>query len=447
MNVVILGAGTVGTSIAQLLCENGHNVRLVDFSAEALERSGEDLDIQTIVGSACDAVTLFQADVLNADLCLAVTSNDEVNLVGASLCKAMGAKRSISRIFEPRYLDYSTFDYRRHFAIDNLLSLEQLTALELAKTIRANGLFTLESFARGGIEIQEVEVQAGSKVIGQSLRAIRMPANVRIGLVTSGKRSFIPHADDAFAEGDRITLVGERTEIRGVMKLFQIKAPPHLDIIIAGGGKVGFYLAKSLERERYRVTIMEVDEERCHELARQLPEATILHANATSQAEMREARVGKADVFIASTGRDEDNIICGVEARELGTGRILSVVRRPDYVNVLEKLQIDFAVSPRLVMARQILGMVSGGPILAAEETADGEVLIWEVEVQPNSPVTRIPLKELSLSQTLIAAIVRDDYVRVPTAEDVLKSHDSAVVLVNRQLTSEAIKLFMTTKD
>ncbi|MCA8989968.1 MAG: Trk system potassium transporter TrkA, partial [Planctomycetaceae bacterium] len=329
MNVLILGAGTVGTSIAALLCKNQHNVRLVDSSAEALENAGDDLDVQMIHGSGCNAATLFQADVLNTDICLAVTSDDETNLVGASLCRAMGAKRSIARIFEPSYLDFSTFDYARHFGVDNLLSLERLTGLELAKAIRANGLFTLENFARGGIEIQEVELQAGSKVIGVPLREIKMPAVVRIGLVTSGKRSFLPHADDAFSEGDRITLVGERDALRSVVKLFQIKTPPQQDVIIAGGGKVGYYLAKSLESERYRVTIMEMDEERCHYLAKHLPDCTILHANATSQAEMREARVGNADVFVASTGRDEDNIICGVEARELGTTRIMCVVRRP----------------------------------------------------------------------------------------------------------------------
>ncbi|MCA8985243.1 MAG: Trk system potassium transporter TrkA [Planctomycetaceae bacterium] len=444
MNVVILGAGTVGTSIAALLCENKHNVRLVDSSAEALERSGEGLDIQTILGSACDAITLFQADVLNADLCLAVTSHDEINLVGASLARAMGAKRSIARIFNTNYRDFSTFDYQRHFQIDNLLSLEHLTGLELAKAIRTTGLFTLETFARGGIEIQEVEVQANSKAVGQSLRDIKFPPNARIGLVASAGRSYIPHADDGFTAGDRVTLVGEREAVRSVIKMFQPKSPAGLDIIIAGGGEVGFHLAKALEGERYNVVMMESDAERCRYLARRLPEATVIHADATSRAEMEEARVGNADVYVATTGRDEDNIICGVEARELGTGRILCVVRRPDYVNVLEKLLIDVAVSPRQVMARQILGMVSGGPILASEKTSDGNVLIWEVEVREGAPVTKHPLRELSLSQTLIAAIVRDDFVRMPTAADILKPGDTAVVMVNQGIADEAIKLFET---
>ncbi len=226
--------------------------------------------------------------------------------------------------------------------------------------------------------------------------------------------------------------------------MFQPKTPHRLDVIIAGGGETGFHLARSLEGEHYNVVLMETDEERCHYLARRLPKATVLHADATSRAEMEDARVGKANVFVATTGRDEDNIICGVEARELGADRILCVVRRPDYVNVLEKLLIDVAVSPRQVMARQVLGMVSGGPILASEKSADGNVFIWEVEVQPGSPVTKYPLKELSLSQTLIAAVVRDDFVRVPTAEDKLKAGDTAVVMVNKDIAPEAVKLFIT---
>ena len=140
MHIVVIGAGTVGTSIAELLCANRHNVVLVDSSREALSRVEENLDVRTVHGSGCEAIPLFQAGVQSADIVLAVTDRDELNLVGASLAKAMGARRSVVRIFNPAYRDFSTFDYQRHFRIDRLLSLEQLTALELAKGIRAPGL-------------------------------------------------------------------------------------------------------------------------------------------------------------------------------------------------------------------------------------------------------------------------------------------------------------------
>lgn len=444
MNIVILGAGTVGTSLAEILCANNHDVRLVDQSRDTLDEVSDSLDVQTICGSCCDVTTLFQADILGADLALAVTSDDETNLVGASLSKAMGAKRAIARIFDPYYRDDSTFNYQRHFQIDRILSLEHLTALELAKSIRYTGLFMVENFARGGIEVQEFEIPEDSKVVGQALRSLDLPKQVRVGLLSSGSRSYIPHADDVISAGDHVTLVGTREAIKNVQKQFIRKSPPKRNIVIGGGGEVGLNLALALQADRFNVVLLEADHDRCVELSRRLTHTTVLHTDVTRRSEMEEARVGYADVFVATTGRDEDNIICGVEARALGTPRILSVVRRPDYANVLEKLGIDVAVSPRQVMARQILGMTVGGPVVGASEIAGGQALVYEIEVQPNAKITRSPLKEVKLKQALLAAIVREDHVWVPGAEDVVKPGDTAVLMAHADAMTAAQEFFIS---
>ena len=144
----------------------------------------------------------------SAELCLGVTNQDEVNLVGSSLAKSMGARRSVARIFNPSYRDASTFDYRRHFRIDRLLSLEYLTALELARGIRIHGLFAFENFARGGIEVQETEAERESKAVGVPLKELKIPKGVRIGLIAGSKRTFIPGADDLIDAGDHVALIG-----------------------------------------------------------------------------------------------------------------------------------------------------------------------------------------------------------------------------------------------
>ena len=442
MNVVILGAGTVGTSIAELLCDNQQDVSLVDCSREALDRVEEGLDVQTVCGSACDAITLFQAGVQSSDLCLAVTSQDEVNLVGASLAKSMGAARSVARIFNLAYQDLSTFDYRRHFGIDRLLSLEHLTALELAKGIRLPGLFAVENFARGGIEVQEIAVEANAKAVGVPLKELKLPREVRVGLISNGRRTVIPGADDVIEAGDHVTLIGTLEEIGNVKRLFEHKLPPRQNIIIAGGGEIGYNLALLVQRRRCKLLLMEADETRCEYLAQKLDATTVLHADATRRSEMEEARVGKADVFVAATGHDEDNIVCGVEARELGSRRIMSVVRRPDYANVLKKLGIDLAVSPREVMARQVLGMVEAGPIIARSDISGGDAEVWEIEVCPGAPITEAPLKDVVLSNGLIAAVERENYVRIPGAEDQLLPGDTAVVLVQKPSVAETLELF-----
>jgi trk system potassium uptake protein TrkA len=443
MNTVIFGAGTVGTSIAGLLCANGHSVSLVDASAKALQAVEEQLDVRTIRGSACDSITLFQAGVQSADLVLAVTSTDEINLVGASLARAMGARRSVARAFNPAYLDSSTFDYRRHFGIDRLLSLERLTALELARAIRMPSLFAVENFARGGIEVQELAVQKGSKGAGVPLKELQLPAGVRVGLISGTNRCVIAGANDVIEVGDHVTLIGTQEVIEKTRHdFFEARHPPKQNVIIAGGGEIGFNLATMLQKGRFNVILMEADADRCQFLAERLHGTTVLHADATRQAEMHEARVGKADIFVAATGHDEDNIVCGVEARELGCERILSIVRRPDYANVLEKVGIDAAVSPREVTAREVLGMLRGGVIIGGSTISGGDAEVWEVEIVKEAPVVGTPLKNIALPGSLIAAIVREDFVKVPGADDELRPGDTAVVLVHHNSVTDTLALF-----
>jgi trk system potassium uptake protein len=443
MNIVIFGAGTVGVSLADQLCENNHNVCLLDSSQSALQEVEERLDVRTLCGSACDSIALFQAGVQSADLCLAVTSSDEVNMVGASLAKAMGARRSVARVFNPAYLDASTFDYRRHFGIDRLLSLEHLTALELARAIRMPSLFAVQNFARGVIEVQEIAVEAGSKGVGVPLHEMKLPQGVRIGLISNEDTCVIAGANDVVKAGDHVTLIGSQEAIEQVKHdHFEHKHPARLKVIIAGGGEIGYNLALLLERGRFKTVLMESDEQRCQYLAQRLPNTTVLHADATRQAEMQEARVGKVDIFVAATGHDEDNIVCGVEARELGCPRILSVVRRPDYANVLAKVGIDVAVSPREVTSRQILGMVQGGVIIGGSNISGGDAEIWEVEIVEGAPVTKAPLKELPLSGYLVAGMVREGFSKVPGADDQLKPGDTALVLVQRESIKPTLALF-----
>lgn len=446
MNIVILGAGTVGTSIADMFCGKSRNVTIVDESRKALNEIEDQLDVQTVLGSACDAVTLFQAGVLSAELCLSVTDHDEVNLVGASLAKSMGAKKCVARIFNPSYQDTSTFDYRRHFGIDRLLSLEHLTAHELARGIRQRGLFAMENFFRGGIEVQEVAVENDSKVVGVPLHKLSLPAGVRIGSISNEKGTRIAGADAMLQANDHVVLIGKHEELADVKKLFERRPPKRMKVIIAGGGEVGFQLARLLQKGRFSVVLLESNADRCQFLAEKLDGITVVHADVTRRTEMEEARVGKAHVFVAATGRDEDNIVCGVEAKELGSQKIMSVVRRPDYANVLEKLGIDIAVSPREVMAHQVLGMVSAEAMISRSTISAGEAEIWELEVVENTPITECPLKEIDFSNSLVAAIEREDIVSVPGAEDRLQPGDIAVVLVQKDSIDHTLKLFAKRK-
>ena len=443
MNIVVLGGGTVGTSLCKSLGGGRHNVCLIDRSPEVLELASEQLDVQTVKGSACDAVTLFQAGVQSCDLCLAVTSKDEVNLVGASLAKKMGAERAVARVFNPSYLDSSTFDYRRHFGVDRLLSLERLTALELARSVRMRGMFVLENLVRGGVEVQEVRVETDAPACGVPLKDLRLGSGVLAGVIVTDGVARIPNGEDAAKAGDQVTLIGTGDNLETAARRFRKHAPPKLLVVIGGGGETGYNLARILARGRFSVVLMEGDRDRAEELATKLDGVTVLHADVTRRSEMEEARVGKAGVFVAATGRDEDNIVCGVEARELGAGRIMSVVRRADYANVLGKLGIDVAVSPRDVMSRQVDGMVQTGAVLARFDVAGRQAAVYEVEVRDGCDLLGVPLKDVGFRGALIAAIDREDFVRVPGANDALKAGDVAVVLAQADAADAVLNRFV----
>ncbi|MEZ6117176.1 MAG: Trk system potassium transporter TrkA [Pirellulaceae bacterium] len=443
MRIVVLGAGTVGTWIADLLCQHRHSVTVVDRNPEHTQRINNELDVRAITGSAAESSVLFQADVIGADVCLAVTGVDEVNLIAASMAKAMGSRRAIARVFLPVFRDRSTFDYERHFRIDRLLSLEQMTAYDLARGILSPGSLTVEHLADGHLEIEEVTIADGSlPCLGKPLADISFPKGVRVGTIGRAGKTWIAGAADVLEPGDHVTLIGEHDSIEKVRSMFKRKVDSKMGIVIAGGGETGAHLARALDSKRFSVTLMESDRDRCEFLAQVLPHATVVRADATRRTVLEEERVGSADVFAACTGDDENNIMASVEAKEVGAKNILAVVGRPDYANVVGKLGIDLAVSPRDVMAKQILSFLHKGPVISRKMIGGG-IGIFEIEVREGADATKYDLKSLPLPPAcLIIAVIRQDYVRVPGADDHLKADDHVVVLADDSAADQMLALF-----
>lgn len=443
MKIVVLGAGTVGTSIAELLCQSRHSVTVVDANAQRVRQLNDRLDVRALNGSASQSSVLFQAGVMDADLCLAVTGSDEVNIVSASLAKAMGARRSIARVYAAVFRDLSTFDYQRHFRLDRLLSLEQLSALELARGIGQTNSIVIERLARGGLEVQELVVSGKTSAVGIPLRSLELPRGVRIGSILRAGKLSIAGANDELAVGDRITLIGEHEEVDDIQGWFRREQVPKRTVVIAGGGETGYHLAHMLHGPHFRIVVMDRDRQRCDFLAAHLPDTTVINSDCTRRDQMEEERVGAADVFVACTGDDEDNIMAGVEARELGAKKIAAVVGRPDYANVVGKLGIDLAVSPREVMAKQVLSYLHTGPVISRAPLFGGGIDILELDVLKGVPATEHSLAELALPpQCLVAAVIHEGYVRVPGATDRLSAGDTAVVLVDHHVAEQALELF-----
>ncbi len=445
MRIVIIGAGTIGSSIAELLCHHGHSVTVVDTQAERAHTLNESLDVRTVTGSGSQSSVLFQAGVMQADLTLAVTGDDEVNLVSASMAKAMGARRTVARVYAPVFRDLSTFDYQHHFQIDELLSLEHLSAMELARGIRHSESVTVENFARGELEMCELTVAEKTDAVDVMIKDMGLPSGVLIGSICRDGRSRIAGADDRLAVEDQITLIGRREDIDQVTDWFTGKPTPKQGVVIAGGGETGYHLARILEGRRFAVVLMEAGEDRCNFLASNLSRTTVINSDATRRRVLEEERVGSADVFVACTGDDENNIVSCVEASEIGTKMTMAIVSRPDYASVVGKLGIDLAVSPRKVMARQVLGFLTSGPVISRMALAGGALEVIEVDVMTGAPATEHVLANLALPrECLVPAVISEDYVRVPGADDHLRAGDRVVLLAEEAVMGDALKLFYT---
>ncbi len=443
MNIVVLGAGTVGTSIAELLCSRDHSVTVVDSDYEQTRRINDDLDVRVITGSASQSSIMFQAGIASADLCLAVTGNDEVNIVAASMAKAMGARRSLARVYAPVFRDLSTFDYQRHFQIDRLLSLEHLTAIELAREIRDPSSILVEQFTRGELQVETIEIERESRMTRGTIRELKMPDGTRIGTITRENKTWIVGPDDQLQVGDRIIVFCRAEQSRAIRGLFDAAQMASKRIVIAGGGETGLHLARALERQGFTVMIMDNNEQRCQRLASVLDTTSIVNCDATRRKNLEEERVGKADAFVACTGDDEDNIMLCVEARDLGAKQIMAVIGRPDYASVMGKLGIDLAVSEREVTAKQILAYLTRGIEISRSRLPGSVIDVIEVEVENGSPLAGTTLAQAGLPEgCLVGAVLQHDYVRVPTGDDKLQPGDVAILLVEEDVAPRALSRF-----
>lgn len=444
MRVLVLGGGDVGGSVAKALCEQRHEVTVVERDPERAAWLDDELDARVLCGVASQASLLFQAGATTADVCLALTGDDETNLLAGSVAKAMGARRSTARVYSPFYRDVDAFDYRRHFGLDRLLDIEFLTAMELARRIREPGAMLIEHFIGGELEMQDVLIAKPSAATGRPLVDLRLPSEVRVAAINREGAVSIASADDRVEVGDRVTLLGERSQVENVKKLFQTQSAVKRNVVVAGGGETGLSVAAVLEKRNYNVKILDSRRERCEFLARRLKKTTVIFGDARRRDVLDEQRVGNADVFIACAGDDENNIMACVEAGELGAKFLAAVVEQPDYANVVGKLGIDEVVSPYEVVGRQVEGLMhTGALVFQNSRLLAGSIDVLELEVEAGAPATRLPLKDLRLPKpSLIAAVIRENAVLAPNATFVFRPGDAVLALCDARNVAKFVPTF-----
>ncbi len=444
MRVLVLGGGTVGSSVAKRLCQ-GNDVTILEKNEEVCAKLDDELDVRVLKGDASQAEALFQAGATSADVCFALTRSDETNILASNVAKAMGTRRVASRVSDRNYYDVSSFDYRRHFKIDRFISIEYLTAMELARCIREPGAMLIEHFAAGELEMQEVLITKESSLTGKELKDLNLPSEVRVGAINHNTGEVrIAMAGDKICVGDRVTLLGARPQVEEVKKALLTRSINKRTVNIVGGGETGLFVAAVLERRNYDVKIFERDRARCETLAARLKKTTVVCGDGRRRSVLDEHRVGPGDVFVACAGDDEYNIMACVEAAELGISESLAVVKHQDYANVVERLGIEQVVSPFDVMGRQVEGLMHKGPLVFHNSALlGGPIEVVELEVGFGSVMTNAPLRELGIPRpTLIAAVIRENTVLIPNASFRFQAEDTVVALTLAERIPSLVQLF-----
>jgi len=441
MQVIIAGAGEIGWYIAQEVSADGHDVTMIDNDEDKIRQITSDLDVQSIYGSAASAAILTRAQVEKCDLFVAVTGRDDTNLVSASLAKNLGAARSIARVDEVVYRKAPQISYRDHFSIDELVSPEMLAALEMASIVRSPGSLAVEHFARGALEMQQLVADRGAKLVGNPLTELTLPEGVRIASIHRGEQFIIPTGHDAVDHGDLITIIGKTEQVAEVRAGFESGKPKSQKIVIMGGGHTTMSLARRLRSHTFKLTVIERDPDRCQFLASALPSATILNGDGTKLAFLKEERIDNADFFVSTTASDEANILSAMQAKNLGVQKVLVIIHRPDYADLMEKVGIDRAISPRAVMAREMLSWLRKGNVSILASIEGGRAEILELGVEGEDFVGKT-LRNAELPPAcLVVALQRNQDISVPRADTVFQLEDIVLVICKQESRKDVIRL------
>jgi trk system potassium uptake protein len=442
MRVFIVGAGEVGFNTAQLLSREGHDVIVVEQNEERVSRVSEQLDALVVQGNGASPKMLVEAGGHHAELVVAVTDSDEVNITACVVAKAQGVARTVARIRNTDYYESEQPFARDVLGIDFVIHTERAVAEEIREALRVPGTVNVESFAEDRIEVVEVVLKGDSPLVGQRVMDVELPPRSLIVGIVRGEETTVPRGDTVLAAKDHIFLIGEHQDAERIVRSVNERATRVEEVMIMGGGRIGLRLALALEEDGIRVKVVEKDAERAHYVASRLRRGLVLHDEGISRDFLLQERVDRVDAFVAATGDDRANLLAVLYAKQLGAEHTISVISRAEFAPLTEALGVDIAISPRLITAGAILRFVRKGDVLAVNVLEGGAEMI-ELRVPDGCRVAGRPLSEVGFPKgAIVGAILRDEEVLIPKGDDVLRRGDDAVVFTVESAVDEVERLF-----
>ena len=438
MKIVIIGDGKVGYKLAEHLSEDNYDVVLIDNNEEKLKEAINNLDVNCFAGDGVSVEVQAEAGVPDADLVIACASTDELNMLSCLVAKRLGAKHTIARVRNPLY--YHQIDLlKEDLHLSMVINPEFAVANEIARNLILPDASKVETFVKGRLELVEFPVREESPVIGYKLADIYSKFQIKILIcaIKRGSEVFIPDGEFVIEEGDKLHIAAAHREIEQFFSRLGNRRRRVRNVLICGGGRVGFYLAKKLCSMGMDVKIVEQSQARCEDLCEELPKVTVIHGDATDHDLLLEEGVRDADALVALTGVDEENIIMGLFAKKQGVQKIIAKVNEDSRAQMVEGLGIDSIVSSKnatvdaifsYVRARQ--NSLTSANIESMYRLVDDRVEALEFVIKEETKYTNIALKDLKTKpNNLIACIGRKRQMIIPSGNDSIRVGDTVVVI------------------
>lgn len=430
-----MGAGQVGTAVARNLADEGNDVTVIDTNASVLAEMQSRLDLRAVVGVASHPAVLREAGADDADMLIATTSSDEVNMLACQVAYTIfGTPTKIARVRSNAYQEVAELFDNEHIPVDYLISPEQLVTRHMHRLVELPGALQVVDFAGGRLRLIGVTAEAKGALVGHSLRTLRdhLPdVDCRVAAIYRDDHAIIPNGDTRIEDGDDVFFLATRTDAVVVMREMRAARQANKHIMIAGGGNIGFELAKRLEQQHYNVKLIERNHEQCIMLSTQLERATVLEGDAADHELLLEENIGEMDVFCALTNDDEANILSAIMAKRLGAGTVMSLVNRTAYADLIPSNMIDIAISPHQVTIGELLTHIRRGAVAAVHSLRRGGAEVIEAVAKGDRRTSKLVgrrIEEIRLPHhTNVGAVVRGNTVLMGHRDVVIEPEDHLI--------------------
>ncbi|MGI9324015.1 MAG: Trk system potassium transporter TrkA [Pseudomonadales bacterium] len=450
MKIVIIGAGQVGGTLAENLANEAFDITLIDLDANRLQELRDRLDIQTVHGHGSHPDVLRRAGADDADMLIAATASDEVNMVACQVCYSLfKIPTKIARIRSSSYLSRDGFFDSEHMPIDVLINPEEVVTEHIQQLLTHPGALQVLNFSEGRVQLVAVKAYYGGPLVGQELRFLRqhMPkVDTRVAAIFRRGRAIIPQGNTVIEADDEVFFLAAAKHINAVMGELRRVERPFKRVIIAGGGNIGIRLARAVE-EDFSVKLIEYDRARCVELAESLTRAVVLNGDATDRDLLLEENIEQCDAFCAVTNDDEVNIMSSLLAKRLGVRQVMTLIGKPAYVDLVQGGDIDIAISPQQATTSSLLTHVRRADVAMVHSLRRGAAEAMEAIAHGDEKTSKVvgrAISEIDLPPgSSIGAIVRGDQVLIAHDDVVVESDDHVILfMVDKKQVSAVERLF-----